>query len=236
VPSAGGAPGAKLAAKVSGARATTPHRSSYRLPPSKSATFRFGRPNPIIERVLVDKTEVCRGEENFVHVDVSTIDGTEADLRIWLTGDNYLGGNLTGSRIPVRMFGAMSVNSPPMVMVAGWGGTHAEQPLPFVKVKECNADPYLEIRAIRIDGHDLYEFSALMARQPAREVTWSFGDGTSVLSHEATVHHGYDGRRQLSAYAEFLIVATVTDGTGRVLHGYKTLELINQSYWEHRSG
>ena len=184
----------------------------------------------------MDKTEVCRGEENFVHVDVSTVDGTEADLKIWLAGTNYLGGHPTGSRLPIRMFGPVRADSPPMVMVAGWGGTHAEQPLPFVKVNECNADPYLEIHVTRVDGPDLYEFSAEVTGQAVSGVTWSFGDGPGTLSHEPTVQHGYGQRRQRGAYSEFLITAAVTDGTGRVLHGYKTLELVNGDYWKHRSG
>src|SRR5437764_7780950 len=58
----------------------------------------FGHPNPIIENVRVDKTEVCRGEENFLHVDVTTADGTERDLRIALTAGNVamMGAQETG--------------------------------------------------------------------------------------------------------------------------------------------
>jgi hypothetical protein len=209
-------------------------------PPARRPTSTtFGRPNPIIARVLVDKTEVCRGEENFVHVDVDTVDGTDADLKIWLGGSTFLGGNPTGSRLPIRMFGPMNEDAPPLVMVAGWGGTHAEQPLPFVRLKDCDADPFLRIHVSRVDGEarDVYELSADIVGGGSGDVTWSFGDGsTAKVSEGETVQHSYGTRPKRSAYSEFLIAATITETTGRVLHGYTTLELVNREYWRARGG
>ena len=60
----------------------TPVPGHHHAPDRRPApTYSFGRPNPVIERVLVEKSEVCRGEENFVRVDVSTVDDSDADLK-----------------------------------------------------------------------------------------------------------------------------------------------------------
>jgi hypothetical protein len=219
-------------------RRAAPVRASSSSSARRATSSTFGRPNPVIESVTVDKTEVCRGEENFVHVSVATVDGTDADLRIWLAGPHFMGGTLTGPRLPIRMFAPMTEEAPAMVMVTGAGGTHAEQPLPFVTVKDCNADPFLRIQVRHADGPkpDLYTFSASTTGQALRDVTWSFGDGSSIPSAEPEAQHDFGGRQQLSAYADFLITATARDENGRTVRGYTTLELVNNDYWKHRTG
>lgn len=124
-----------------------------------------------------------------------------------------------------------------MVVIMGRGATHAERPLPYVKVKDCDADPFLELTITRIDGQspDTFEMHATVNGKPLSHVTWSFGDGTTTIGDGPAVH-SYSSRAKRSAYSEFVVTGTATDGDGRVLRGYRTLELVNREYRSHQRG
>jgi hypothetical protein len=213
-----------------------------RLRPFESArtvTSSYGHPNPIIERVIVDKLDVCRGEENFVHVDASTVDNTDPDLKITLIGTGFIGSGATGRRLPFRLLSAMKPDDMPSVSISGWGGTHVEQRIPFVKVRDCDAAPALAIVPHKLadKGEDVFDLEiGAEAGNVLSNVTWDFGDGQKATSPDLHVVHSYGGHPQLTRFSEFLITVTATDQSGRRLSGSRTLELFNREYWKRRVG
>jgi hypothetical protein len=219
-------------------RVPAPVPGYYRAPDRRAPTYSFGRPNPVIERVLVDKTEVCRGEENFVRVDVSTVDDSDADLKILLQGSGFLGSGSTGSRLPLRLFALTNAEQMPTVVVFGKGGTFAQQQVPFVHVKDCDADPFLRLEAQKRsdEGPAVYELHASLGAEHLTNVAWTFGDGSTATKQEPSVTHDYGQREQRSRFSEFLISATATDAQGRTVRGHQTLELLNREYLRDRQG
>lgn len=203
-----------------------------RRDPTPAVTYSFGRPNPIIERVIVDKTEVCRGESNTIRVDIKTVDSTDGELKIGLSGAGFLGIESTGSRLPFRLLGPTSDDKLPIVVVFGGHGTHAEQRIPFVRVKDCNALPFITIEVHRQDdrGRDVFKLAATTKGGALSDVAWDFGDGQKSVSATPEVVHDYSGRLRNHKFSEFLVNADAKDGEGRVLHGNRTIELFNPEY------
>ena len=204
-------------------------------PPVENVTFTRGHPNPIIERVRVDKLEVCVGEENVAHPDVHTVDGTEPDLRISLGGSGFLGRGSTGGKLPFRLLTPTGPTAMPVVIVEGPNGTHAEQRLPYIKVKDCVAPPPLRLEAQQVPerGPDVFAFKVTGA--PAGAVLlWDFGDGTRASTTEPRVEHDFHGRRQRTRFSEFLVTAAGTDAAGHPTSGSTTIELFNRAYWAAR--
>jgi hypothetical protein len=225
------APGEPAASRELSSAAPRPFR-----PPVEHVTFIHGHPNPIIERVRVDKLEVCLGEENFAHPDVHTVDGTDADLRISLAGTGFLGRGSTGGKLPFRFLKPMDPTAMPVVIVEGPNGTHAEQRLPYIKVKDCTAAPPLRLEGQQVPnrGPDVFAFQVTGA--PAGSVVqWDFGDGSRASTTEPRVEHDFHDRRQRTRFSEFLVTAHATDPAGQTTSGSTTIELFNRAYWASRS-
>jgi hypothetical protein len=224
------------------ARAATPAEAKpTRSVPQrmKPVTLSFGRPNPVVDRVWVDKLEVCRGEENFAHVDVHTVDSSDAALKISLAGTGFFGSGSTGGKLPFRLLAPTNAEDMPRVLIFGARGTHATEQLPFVKVKDCDAEPFLRIEARRVpeQGPDAFELEAGAPEDVTlSNVRWTFGDSHSATSPAPKVAHDYSNRRQLTAYSSFLITVTATDDRGRTLRGSRTIEFVNQEYWKNLRG
>ena len=218
--------------------ARSPEPGYYRPPVRRAPTYAFGRPNPVIDRILVDKTEVCRGEENFVHVDLSTVDDSDADLKVVLQGTGFIGSDSTGRRLPMRLLAPRTPEEMPTVVVFGRGGTFAEQQVPSIRVKDCDAEPFLGLDARKLSdqGPAAYQFEAVLGSKALSNVVWSFGDGETQTTQGARVTHDYGQRPQQGRFSEFLISATGTDEEGRTFRGYRTLELVNRDYIRRRTG
>lgn len=184
----------------------------------------------------VDKAEVCVGEENFAHPDVHTVDDSDADLRISLAGAGYLGRGGTGGKLPFRLLRPMDPGATPLVVVEGPNGTHAEQYLPYVKVKDCVAAPPLRIETQQIPERGPDVFSLQVSGAPAgAALVWDFGDGTSTRTTEPRVEHDFHGRRQRSRFSEFLVTVQTGDSADSRRSGATTIELFNREYWASRS-
>jgi hypothetical protein len=220
----------ELPRRGSDAVAAPPQRQAAQ---GQAVTYSFGRPNPIIERVRVDKTEVCAGEENMALVDVTTVDGTEADIKITLTGAGFVGVGATGDHLPFRLFKELPEEAMPTVVVMGAGGTRAEARVPFVKVKDCQPEPFVEITIRRAGdrGPDVFDFEVVAhPAEPLASVTWTFGDGQTMTTTEPRLSHDFGQRRQNSRFSEFLVTATARTERAGSLTGSKTLELVNRDY------
>ena len=183
--------------------------------PAEHVTFMRGHPNPIIERVRVDRLEVCVGEENFAHPDVHTVDGTDGELRIHLAGAGVVGSGGTGGKLPFRLMAATTPSSMPVVIVEGANGTYAVQRLPYVKVKDCKAAPPLRLEAQRVPDHgpDVFVFRATGAA-PNSALVWDFGDGARVTTSEPRAEHDFGARHQRGRYSDFLVTAASRDPSG----------------------
>ncbi len=224
--------------EISADRKAEPSRIDDRRRSGGAPSYSFGRPNPVIERVFVDKTEVCRGESNVVHVDASTVDRTDAELKIALGGTGFFGNTSTGRSMPFRLFTPISADNPPMVLVFGARGTHAEQRIPFVKVKDCDAPPFIVIDLERIpesDG-DVFKLVAKSGGGPLTNATWEFGDGRSASTQGPEVTHDYSTRPQTSRFSEFMITVSATDSEGAKLAGSRTVEFVNRKYLAENKG
>jgi hypothetical protein len=173
-----------------------------------------------------------------VTVDTSTVDGTDADLKIALSGSGFLGNTTTGRKMPFRLLGPVSDDNLPVVVVFGAGGTHAEQKIPFVRVKDCDADPFITVGAQSIpeSGPDIFRLEATSGTETLSDAKWEFGDGQRVSTPEPQVTHDYGTRPQTGRFSEFLITVTAKDSQGRTLGGSFTMELLNRRYLEFKKG
>ena len=184
----------------------------------------------------VDKLEVCAGEENFAHPDIHTVDDTDADLRISLVGAGFVGMNATGRKLPFRFLMPMDPSALPFVIVEGPNGTHAEQRLPYVKVKDCTAAPplLLDVKQVPDHGPDVFAVQVTGAPQESA-LLWDFGDGARVTTSEPRVEHDFHGRQQRGRFSDFLITVQARDSAGHPYSGSRTIELVNRTYWANRS-
>ena len=155
-----------------------------------------------------------------------------------LQGSGFLGSGSTGRRLPLRLFVPTKVQEMPTVVVFGKGGTFAQQEVPFVRVKDCDADPFLRLEAQKRsdEGRAVYELQASLGAEGLTNVVWTFGDGSTGTSQGSSVTHDYGQRGQRIRFSEFLISATATDAKGRTVRGYQTLELLNREYLQDRQG
>jgi len=222
------------------ARTSAPALAARRLPAvvSSTAETTFGYPNPVIESVVLDKSEVCRGEENFIHVNVRTVNGTDADNRILLGGVGFIGSDSTGPRMPIRLTSPLAQDAWPTVIVQGWGGTSTEQRIPPVAVKDCDSGPIVMIQPHRVlgAGADVYDLEIkLIPDVELSLVDWDFGDGQKRTSGPRAVQHDYSARPQLSRFSDFVVSVVTRSRAGRTLRGSRTIEIFNREYWKRRT-
>ena len=205
----------------------------------KPVTSSFGRPNPVIDRVYVDKLEVCRGEENFAHVDVHTVDGTDAALKISLAGAGVF-----GERFDWRQASVSPARAHQRRRHAPRAGLRRARN-PRYRTGPLRQGQRLRRRTLSADrrtasaraGHRRVRARGRRSRKcdpVEREV--DVRDAHSATSPALNVVHDYSNRRQLTAYSSFLITVTATDNQGRTLRGSRTIELVNQDYWKSRRG
>ncbi|HXU79918.1 MAG TPA: PKD domain-containing protein [Polyangia bacterium] len=209
-----------------------PPRPPRLIAPAPASPADPGLPAPIIDEVRVDKTEVCRGEENFATVRAHTPDGTDAHLYV------RLGQEGAGYRVPFRLqqTGAPAM---PQVVVQGRGGVLAQAPLPQVTVKDCEVERRLVISARDVDGSaDHLRFTATLqaaaAARPfvATSYRWDFGDAHTAVTEAGEASHRYDERSQDTRFSYFLVTVTAADAEGHSVRGAYALDLVNPAFGE----
>jgi len=175
-----------------------------------------------IDRIEVDKTEVCAGEENFATVHARDGSGGKDRLIIQLEGSREM-----GFRLPFRT-DKDTEGRPRRVIVHG-GGPPAVADLPEVKLKDCEVSERVGID-VTIAPRSVHLFT-LRARitptkLPAGEqgfdavsYEWSFGDGTQQTTAVPEVEHSYEGIVQRSRFSYFLMGVKVKDRRGREVSG-----------------
>ena len=184
---------------------------------------------PIIDEATVEKTEVCRGEDNFINLKVHTRNGTDAFLGSRFkdpsTGIVILGGN----RIPFRLD---KETTEPMVLSIEGNMVSKMVSLPPVHVKDCDAPRLVNVHVNRtMAARDRVDLVAELVEHAPNPVDrtfeplvpdsyeWDFGDGEKRVVPTAEIEHSYEARDQSVRQSSFLISVTIRDLKGQQAHG-----------------
>jgi hypothetical protein len=197
---------------------------------------------PLIDQLTVDKTEVCRGEENFLNVKARTSNGTDGFLAVHFQ-DPTTHRVMSGTRIPFRL------EAPPErameVLVEGRGGAAKVGLVPHVEVKDCAvprqihvdvtrtaASPERVILAARVVERPPEKETGLAPSRPLEPTSfeWDFGDGTALTTNAPETEHSYEGRDQSVAQSYFVVTVKARDGVGNDISGSKALWFPNLGF------
>jgi hypothetical protein len=230
--------------------------AAIHLPPAVEPALASGPRTPLIDDVVVEKPELCAGEETLVTVRAHTPDDSDAEL-------HYLIGSGTGRSVPVRAW-VDEQGRPPEFQVTAFGRDNAAAsvPVPPLRIKPCRVGTFVvlshrslpnrwgtfEFRARLRDGATVggAKGAAAPAVPPAapaasdertagtpvraQRYLWTFGDGTRGETRGPVVTHSYEDRSQQALYAQFLVRVDVVTEDGRSLVARDALQLPNPAY------
>lgn len=193
---------------------------------------------PVIEHLSVDKTEVCRGEDNFATVKARTLDGADYYLRIGMTEPEH-GRFLQGTRIPFHL--DRQPTHPLRVSVEGRRRTSFAD-LPEIHVKDCTVPRRVNIETTRtFDSPDRVRFDVTLVESPqpgsldnapfrALRYVWDFGDGQTATTSEPQASHSYEARSQSSMVSVYLVRVVLEEKGDRRVAGSVTVPLTNRGF------
>jgi hypothetical protein len=201
-------------------------KAPSRAPPNPDATH---EPQPVIDSVTVEKSEVCFGEENLVTVRAHTVNATDDQLHYAVAG-------ISGQAVPIVRF-PQDEGEPEKHSVAVFGRNNVMTtvPVPNYRVKDCGKRPLvlIEYRG-RANRPDEFELSAKVLGLTAGDIIasyeWDFGDAQQTSTNQSMVLHSYRNRVQKSAYAQYLVNLQVVTKTGHRHLGRVALQLLNRAY------
>jgi hypothetical protein len=220
---------------------------SAAAPPARTATPGVvvlphdEEPAPVIDDIVLEKTEVCAGEENLVTVKAHTVNGTDGWLHPSLDGQ-------AGASVPITLWldDDGKVVGTHFVSVFGRGNTLTSVPLPSYRVKNCQPYRVVHVRAtLEPNTFGLFDLQASIVSLPSpgrgvtsvgpRQLTpvsyaWSFGDGETATTREPFASHDYGGRPQTAEFSSFVVRVDVRGSEGDVLTGRTALTLPNDGY------
>jgi hypothetical protein len=188
-------------------------------------------PKPVIDAAYLEKTEVCRGEQNFVNVEAHTENGTDAYLN-YLVKDPETGQLERGTRVAFSQ--QRSSDEPIQIFVQGPSGDQTIE-IPPPTVKDCDEPVQLQVELTRsFDTPDRVELTAKLLTGgasaggfTAHEYVWEFDDGTSVTETSGHVEHSYENRVQSARTSSFVVNVTARERGGRSASGARTVTLSN---------
>jgi hypothetical protein len=205
-------------------------------------------PPPVIDNILLEKSEVCAGEENLVTVKAHTTNGTDPALHYVIDGH-------MGQAYPVTLWknDRGDVVGEHTITVFGRNNVATTVPLPQYEVKDCRPTYLAAVTtAVRSNTWADFDFTARIVGVPPPPTaadrqrgaappvvpkpfkgvsyTWSFGDGETVTTLTPVVEHNYEGREQKTEYSYFVIGVTIRGSKGETVTGRTTLALQNPSY------
>jgi hypothetical protein len=203
------------------ARQSLPRNEPARTPFAAS-TVPGRKPGPWIERIDVDKTEVCYGEENFATVRAYDASGASDRLIVRLSGSREM-----GFRLPFRI-GKSDAMRTRHVLVTGPGGPPATAEIPNVTVKDCEVAEQVAI-GVQVQPRSPHVLALSAEVSSGTEATaekfepfsyeWDFGDGSSQITEQAEVEHSYEGASAKTRFSYFLMQVKVKDRRGREVVG-----------------
>jgi len=197
---------------------------------------------PVIDEIQVEKPEVCSGEENLITIRAHTVNGTDPFLHYVVDGQ-------MGKSVPLRLWlgDDGQIEGQHFVRVFGRTNTPVTVPLPPYRVKNCQPRRLLSVEHhLRANSWSDFDFFAKIVtvaapgRDPRKEgldepfavlsYAWSFGDGEQTTTATPLVTHSYEGRKQESLYAYFVVGVDIVDKKSEKLSGRTTLALINPGF------
>ncbi len=193
---------------------------------------------PIVDDILVEKQEVCSGEENLITIRAHTPDGNDAFL-------HYTVGSGTGQRLPLRVW--LDENGTyelPSVTVFTKDNVATRVPLPAYKVKPCEPERLVHVMSRRLpNSEDDFEFFAKVVERPTLpgqperkpfapvKYVWTFDDEAPVTSPGPIVSHTLlGGAGAGSLYTQHLVRVDIYDAAGRKETGRSSLQVMNTSF------
>jgi hypothetical protein len=205
-------------------------------------------PPPVIDEILLEKNEVCSGEENLVTVKAHTTNGTDAFLHTVIDGN-------MGSSYPMTLWRDDDGNvlGKHTITVFGRGNVATTVPLPQYEVKDCRPTYIAGIEhRVRSNTWSDFDFSARVigiprATTPADRqrgappvpipkpfkpvaFTWTFGDGETATTLAPITEHDYENRAQDSLYSYFVVGVSIRGAKGETATGRVSLPLINPAF------
>jgi hypothetical protein len=198
-------------------------------------------PAPVIDKIDVEKPEVCEGEENLITVHAHTVNGTDDSLTYVIDGE-------VGSSVPVTLLRENgNVVGKHYVRVFGRNGAATTVMLPEYRVNDCRPK-YLGFVSASLQPNTWadYDFAASITPFPWRpgqpvpdappkpfaavHYKWSFGDGETTVTDVPTVSHSYQNREQRSRYTYVVVGVEAVSREGDKVEGRKTLALLNPAF------
>jgi hypothetical protein len=186
---------------------------------------------PLIDEVLIEKPEVCVGEENLVTVKAHTPDhADDAYLR-------YMIGGKIGSSVVVRATPEIGARNDMKVVVFGRNGASTTVDVPPFVVKDCNVDHKLLVSfRLLANRASAFELAARIDRVGSSEAfqpvqyLWSFGDGTTSQTSVPVETHDFSRRPQETMTSTFLITCAAVSRSGQKIAGRTALALNNLAF------
>jgi hypothetical protein len=198
-------------------------------PPPPPLAQQAGPPEaPIIDEVLLEKPEVCVGEENLVTVRAHT-PGNKDDAYL-----HYVIGSEAGDRVPLVGTLNEKVSASRRITVFGRNNVATTVEVPHFEVRDCKAGRRLVIEH-RLNPNTTSEFSfsahivdlaTKKSVEPVRFL-WSFGDGSSTETSVPVETHDYGSRPQSSHFTQLLVGCTAIGANGERVSGRDSLQLLN---------
>ena len=189
-------------------------------------------PKPVIDSAYLEKTEVCRGEQNFLNVEAHTENGTDQYLT-YLVKDPDTGQLERGARLAFRQQHAS--HEPIQIVVQGLGADHTLE-IPPPTVKDCDEPVQVQIEFARsFDAPDRVGFTAKLVTAAGSsagsfapyEYIWDFDDGTNITESSGQLEHSYENRPQLARVSSFVVSVTARERGGRSASGARSVTFSN---------
>jgi hypothetical protein len=198
-------------------------------------------PPPVIDEIVLEKPEVCAGEENLVTVHAHTLDGTDEFLHYVVDGN-------MGYAVPLRLWLDRDGRVEGTHFISVFGRTNAATtvPLPEYKVKDCPPTRMAALeQRLRANSWGDFDFVARVVTLPPPDgrprpgaersfvptsYGWSFGDGDMATTSGPVVSHSYERRRQTTLYSYFIVGVQIRGEDGATLSARTTLPLINSAF------
>lgn len=221
-----------------------PRASAHRLESPMAPATSVISP-PIIDAVIVEKPELCEGEETLVSVVAHTTNDSDAELHFTI-------GPRSGRSVPLRArLDAQGNPTRYEVTAFGKGNAMASAPVPPFRILPCkqtqraslshrvmpNRASSFEFRAQISDAGEPHPSDGVPGRassaasrfEPVRYI-WSFGDGEPLETSSSAVLYNFEDRPQDSLYTQVLVRVDVIAKDGRVLVARDALQLLNPAY------
>jgi hypothetical protein len=249
-PLAAGAPDESATTGQGGGGGSPPTMFGMAASPTPSAAPSAGPsdPPPVIDEIVLEKKEVCAGEENLVTIKSHTTNGTDPFLHSVIDGH-------MGSSWPVTLWkdDDGNVQGQHSITVFGRGNVATTVPLPQYEVMDCRPTYIAAIQQrVRSNTWADFEFNARVVGVPPKPTeadrkrgapppavpkpfkpvafTWTFGDGDTTTTLTPIVEHDYEGRQQNSLYSYFIVGVGIRGAKGETATGRMTLALINPAF------